>query len=183
VDGSNTTTDWKQITLRVDYSAKTWDAYLDGVLFAYDLRFRTNSDTYLALFSLKGHAAATASVDDLYAGVDNPLFADVNNDGIADAWETAHGLSLSVNNRNLDSDGDGLTNIQEYLLGTDPRNADTDGDGVNDGLEVAHGTNPLVADNPGPPLPDGVQLVLKTPANQYYGVNTTTWTITPVGAP
>ena len=35
--------------------------------------------------------------------------------------------------RYRDSDGDGLTDIQELLLGTDPNNPDTDGDGFKDG--------------------------------------------------
>ncbi len=42
-----------------------------------------------------------------------------------------------------DSDGDGLTDAEEGLLGTDPNNADTDGDGVSDWQEVANGTDPL----------------------------------------
>ncbi len=49
-----------------------------------------------------------------------------------------------------DSDGDGLTDVEERTLGTDPNNPDTDGDGVNDGDEVAAGTDPLTPDNQPP---------------------------------
>src|SRR5690606_11171012 len=35
-----------------------------------------------------------------------------------------------------DADGDGLTNEQEILLGTDPNDPDTDNDGRPDGVEV-----------------------------------------------
>lgn len=42
-----------------------------------------------------------------------------------------------------DTDGDGLTDLQEQQLGTDPNNPDTDGDGFNDGDEVQAGYNPL----------------------------------------
>lgn len=37
---------------------------------------------------------------------------------------------------NVDSDGDGLLDAEEEVIGTDPRNQDSDGDGVTDGLEV-----------------------------------------------
>jgi YD repeat-containing protein len=42
-----------------------------------------------------------------------------------------------------DPDGDGLSNADEILHGTDPLNPDTDGDGFPDGLEVALGSDPL----------------------------------------
>jgi hypothetical protein len=44
---------------------------------------------------------------------------------------------------NLDSDGDGLTDSEEVLLGTNPGLVDTDGDGWSDGAEVEAGTDPL----------------------------------------
>lgn len=49
-----------------------------------------------------------------------------------------------------DSDGDGLTDAQETLLGTDPNNPDSDGDGVEDGQEVSDGSDPT---DPGSAIP------------------------------
>ena len=43
----------------------------------------------------------------------------------------------------LDSDGDGLCDDDELIIGTSPFLADSDGDGYPDGLEVALGSDPL----------------------------------------
>ncbi len=48
---------------------------------------------------------------------------DADNDGMPDAWELANGLLPSVNDANLDADGDGLTNLDEFNAGTDPQSA------------------------------------------------------------
>lgn len=46
---------------------------------------------------------------------------DSDNDGIPDEWEALYGLqSNNPNDAHLDSDGDGLSNLQEYLAGTNP---------------------------------------------------------------
>lgn len=44
----------------------------------------------------------------------------------------------------VDSDGDGLEDWMETLLGTDPQNKDTDGDGTEDGKEVSEGRDPRI---------------------------------------
>ena len=49
------------------------------------------------------------------------------------------GLNPALNDRNGDLDGDGMTNIQEYLLGTNPNSADSDGDALPDGWEQQYG--------------------------------------------
>ena len=43
-----------------------------------------------------------------------------------------------------DFDGDGLYDIEEYLIGTNPVDCDTDDDGIPDGIELVWGQNPLV---------------------------------------
>jgi hypothetical protein len=51
--------------------------------------------------------------------------ADTDGDGIPDEWEIAHGLNRKdPSDALLDYDGDGLTNLQEYLAGTDPWKAE-----------------------------------------------------------
>ncbi len=42
----------------------------------------------------------------------------------------------------LDSDGDGLSDDAEFVLGTDPLSSDTDGDGISDGAAVQLGLDP-----------------------------------------
>ena len=60
----------------------------------------------------------------------NPLKSDTDDNGVLDG--------------NEDFDGDGLINLQEYLLGTNPFAFDTDNDGFSDNYEVTHKMNPLV---------------------------------------
>jgi len=51
--------------------------------------------------------------------------SDSDNDGIADDWERQYFSSLSVLGRNSDWDGDGATDHNEYLAGTNPKDMDS----------------------------------------------------------
>ena len=82
----------------------------------------------------------------------NATNPDTDGDGIPDGWEYFNGEYVdyhwapdpnNASDAQTDLDGDGLTNYQEYLSGTDPWNPDTDGDGMPDGWELHYSLNPL----------------------------------------
>jgi len=70
-----------------------------------------------------------------------------DNDGIPSWWETQHGLDMSnITDAAQDADKDGLSNLSEYINGTDPRDPDSDDDGIKDGEERLTGSDPLDKD-------------------------------------
>ncbi len=66
---------------------------------------------------------------DSQAGVDFSLSEDNDFDGMADEWEREHGLDPERDDSEEDADGDGWTNLQEYLADTDPNEAEKRGCG------------------------------------------------------
>jgi uncharacterized protein (DUF1800 family) len=89
---------------------------------------------------------------------------DFDASGIPDWWEMKYALqpgSLAL--AGTDSDGDGLSNAQEFQRGSNPRNADTDGDGLLDSTESV--ANALNADSDGDGLSDGAEVNAPIPTN------------------
>ena len=104
------------------------------------------------------------SVLNISYGVGNTYEIDTNHDsdgdGIPDFWELryAHLANwLDSSDANDDLDGDGYTNLQEYLNGLSPDNRDpkdTDFDNLLDSVELALGLDPLSDDTDGDGLID-----------------------------
>jgi hypothetical protein len=71
---------------------------------------------------------------------------DENQNGISDSEEIAK-LEMLVDDPLADSDGDGISNWGEHLVGMNMNSRDSDGDGMPDGWEVAHLLNPTRNDS------------------------------------
>ncbi len=79
----------------------------------------TQAGTYEALVSNPVGMAASQGATLTVTG------SDTDNDGIPDSWMTQHfghntGLASDQSRAQDDADGDGSSNLQEYLAGTDP---------------------------------------------------------------
>lgn len=85
---------------------------------------------------------------------------DTDGDGLTDLQEEFYG----ANPENADSDGDAISDFDEIVeYGTDPLLADTDDDGIIDSNEIfVYETDPLNLDTDGDILYDGGELVYNT---------------------
>ncbi|MEZ5299528.1 MAG: LamG-like jellyroll fold domain-containing protein [Verrucomicrobiales bacterium] len=99
---------------------------------------------------------------------------DSDDDDLLDSWERGESGTESLDDLDGketgpgpgpgsgDFDQDGITDFDEYVLGTEPRDPDSDGDDVADGQELIDGTNPKVADSDDDGLNDGEEKALGT---------------------
>lgn len=68
---------------------------------------------------------------------------DSDSDGIYDWWENRFGMDKKdPKDAQRDSDGDGLTNLEEFKYRTHPKIVDSDLDNISDSEEVENETNP-----------------------------------------
>jgi Big-like domain-containing protein/thrombospondin type 3 repeat protein len=93
---------------------------------------------------------------EVYGFLTDPTLFDTDGDTMDDGWEIANGLDPTQTASDTeDSDGDGLTDIEEYNLNTHPNNTDSDGDGLTDPYELDNSLDPNDTDTDGDGMPDG----------------------------
>ena len=121
----------------------TWDggySVLSGRTASYYFDTAGKYNITLTITDSGGNAASSYFIVTINEKDDD---FDTDGDGMPDKWEDKHGLNKFLDDADRDPDMDGLTNLEEYLHGTDPLNPDTDGDGMPDGWEVKYGLDPL----------------------------------------
>jgi hypothetical protein len=105
----------------------------------------------------------------IFYNFDESLYLDNDFDQMPDVWENY----FEVNDPEVDEDGDGVNNINEWLNGSDPivkddrygftgfqnEYSDTDEDGLTDRLEHAIGLDPNNYDSDFDGLPDGFEII------------------------
>ena len=126
--------------------------------YTVDVLDETGTDINSATVTISGTVCSYVT-DQYYClvphGTQNPelnvsanTYTTVSKSVEARSFESSPTVNISLTllkDTTLDTDGDGLTDVQEIALGTDPTKADTDGGGVNDKVEVDRGTDPLNA--------------------------------------
>ncbi|PWK52944.1 PKD domain-containing protein [Pleionea mediterranea] len=68
---------------------------------------------------------------------------DLDNDGMGHCYERENNLNPNYDDASGDRDNDGLTNLEEFNLGSSSSSADTDNDGIHDLYEHQYGLNIL----------------------------------------
>ncbi len=119
-----------------DGTAPTYPASDSTQAVASPATLSLSVDTTLKLFARNAAGDQTSVMTEKY-------FFDLDADGLLDSWEVEElGDTTTSDNPADDPDGDGLTNLEEYRLGTKPQTdnsgmTDDDGDNLPDSWEIA----------------------------------------------
>jgi hypothetical protein len=106
---------WARLTASADYVLQTWSLYLDGTNVASNLGFAVPQKR-LTCLSMEG---PTAVVDNLTVGYRRPDGIPGSSHAAPDDWYLDHFGTLAYSDTD-DPDHDGMSNLAEYLAGTDP---------------------------------------------------------------
>jgi len=105
---------WTRLTARADYASQTWGLFLDGTNVAENLGFASPQTRPTCLWV----ESFGAVLDDLYVGLARPAGFPGAGNIVPDEWYLSHFGEIRADG--ADSDADGMSNMEEYLAGTNP---------------------------------------------------------------
>ena len=111
----------------------------------------TDNDRLIDALDLDDDGDGVRTADEDTNGNGDWLDDDVDNDGIPDWLDPTSGGGDTGVDPAIDTDGDGLTDLEEAALGSNPDASDSDGDGVPDADEVGDVAHPTDTDGDGVP--------------------------------
>jgi hypothetical protein len=98
--------------------------------------------TYGVTVTVADHQGNSAEIDFTITVLSRDY--DTDEDGIPDLVETENDLDMNdPSDASDDKDADGLSNLQEFTLGTNITSGDTDDDGMPDKWEIDNGLDPI----------------------------------------
>jgi len=125
---------WMRFTAHLDYASSNWSLYVSdttpnalAVNVFRNINFQpTATNTSIRKFKVTGSATPSHLDDIAIAGTGThgmPRNIDDDGDGLSDRWEIEYlGATNVTSGGTTDTDGDGYTDVQEYMAGTHPNN-------------------------------------------------------------
>jgi hypothetical protein len=182
------TNDWVRFVVMSDYGTDKWSLWMVtnalantnalARLIGANLSFTNPAASYRGMTITNfNDAGFNGYLDNLYITLSAPESIDSDGDFLPDPYEERFGLT-SPTNTTMDSDGDGFTDFEEFVMNTDPTNAGSFAHIENTDLDTPSGNDVDIAFEAGPGRHYSV-VASHTPATEWYIVGDIT---TPSGA-
>lgn len=121
--------------------------HLSGLIDWQEYSFNVDSGRHTVRFEYRKDGSVNTGSDTVWIDDIQYMQSDSDNDGIPDYWEELYTLNINdPSDATQDIDDDSLSNLEEFIAGTNPLLSDTDNDGLADNIEIDNGLNPTFDD-------------------------------------
>ena len=127
-----------RLSVKLNYETQKWLICINGLIAQENIGFASFVKQFTAL-KLSG---GKCLFDGLTIAEQQPSELSLDYDNMPDEWEIEN-FGNTDQGDDADYDSDGLSNLEEYIYGTDPCSTDSDNDEMPDAWELNNGLNPL----------------------------------------